>query len=264
MLTYPQFDPVAFRVFSLEVHWYGLMYLLGFTVAYSLGILRAKKPESDWTTEQVSDLIFYAAVGIVLGGRTGYMLFYGTEQLLTNPLSLFKVWEGGMSFHGGLLGSACGMLFLCRHYKKHLGDVMDFSAPIAALGLGFGRIGNFIGGELYGRATDVPWAMIFPRGGDVPRHPSQLYQAFLEGLVLFVVLWWFSARPRPRFAVTGLFIALYGVFRIFVEFFREPDAHLSFIFFDWVTMGQVLSLPMVAGGLLMMFYGYRWSGTHKT
>jgi phosphatidylglycerol:prolipoprotein diacylglycerol transferase len=258
VLTYPEIDPVAFNIFGLSVHWYGLMYLLAFSVAYGLGINRAKKPDSGWTTDQVSDLIFYAALGIVLGGRFGYMLFYGWDQLLANPLNLFKVWEGGMSFHGGLLGSAVGMLFLCRQYHKKLGDVMDFSAPIAALGLGCGRIGNFIGGELYGRVSDVPWAMVFPRGGGLPRHPSQLYQAFLEGLVLFVVLWWFSSRPRPRLAVTGLFIGLYGVFRIFVEFFREPDAHLSFILFDWVTMGQILSLPMVLGGLLMMIYAYRW------
>lgn len=258
-MKYPEIDPVAFKVFGFKVHWYGLTYLAAFSIAYGLGVVRARKPESGWTTEQVSDLIFYAALGIVVGGRVGYMLFYGLDQLLANPLNLFKVWDGGMSFHGGLVGSACGMLFLCRQYKKHLGDVMDFSAPIAALGLGCGRIGNFIGGELYGRATDVPWGMVFPRGGDVVRHPSQLYQAALEGLVLFIVLWWFSSRPRPRLSVTGLFISLYGVFRIFVEFFREPDAHLSFILFDWVTMGQILSLPMVIGGVLMMAYAYRYT-----
>ncbi|MEJ2743382.1 MAG: prolipoprotein diacylglyceryl transferase [Gammaproteobacteria bacterium] len=257
MLTYPEIDPVAFQVFGLKVHWYGLMYLVAFTVAYWLGRRRASLPGSTWTAEAVSDLIFYAALGIVIGGRLGYMLFYGMALLLDNPLNLFKVWQGGMSFHGGLLGSACGMFWVARQHNKTMSEIMDFAAPIAALGLGFGRIGNFIGGELYGRVTTVPWGMVFPRGGLEPRHPSQLYEAFLEGLVLFVVLWWFSAKPRPRLSVTGLFILLYGVFRITVEFFREPDAHLSFIFADWVTMGQLLSLPMVLGGALMMGYAYQ-------
>ena len=256
MLTYPEIDPVAFQVFGLKVHWYGLMYLLAFTVAYLLGRYRAGLPGSSWKKDEVADLIFYAALGIVLGGRVGYMLFYGTAYLLENPLNLFKIWQGGMSFHGGLLGAACGMLWVSRQHKKPLGDIMDFAAPIAALGLGFGRIGNFIGGELYGRVTSAPWGMVFPRGGAQPRHPSQLYEAFLEGLVLFLVLWWFSSNPRPRFAVTGLFIMLYGVFRIMVEFFREPDAQLSFILGNWVTMGQLLSLPMVLGGMAMMGYAY--------
>jgi len=257
VLEYPQIDPVAMNLFGLKIHWYGLMYVLAFSVAYGLGRYRAHLSNGRWTAEQVGDLIFYAAMGIVIGGRVGYMLFYASDLLIENPLNLFKVWQGGMSFHGGLIGSACGMLLLCKRQNRSLFEFMDFSAPIAALGLGFGRIGNFIGGELYGRVTDVPWAMVFPRGGPLPRHPSQLYEAFLEGFLMFVILWWFSAKPRPQLAVTGLFVGLYGLFRFFVEFFREPDAHLSFILGGWLTMGQLLSFPMILLGLGMMLYAYR-------
>ena len=251
-------DPVALDLGFIQIHWYGLMYLIGFGAAFWLGAYRARRPGSGWTEEQVSDLIFWGAMGVVLGGRMGYVLFYNFEQFLSDPLWLFAVWEGGMSFHGGLLGVLIMLWLFGKKHDKSFMQMGDFVAPLVPIGLGAGRIGNFIGGELWGRATDVPWAVVFPRTADsLARHPSQLYEAFLEGVVMFVVLWWFSSKPRPRVAVSALFLIMYGVFRTFVEFFREPDAHIGYIAFGWLTKGQLLSLPMVIVGVVLLLWAYK-------
>ncbi|WP_415902270.1 prolipoprotein diacylglyceryl transferase [Neptuniibacter sp. QD29_5] len=250
-------NPIALDVGPLQIHWYGLMYLIGFAAAWWLGVRRARLPGSGWTEEQISDLIFWGAMGVVLGGRMGYVLFYHLDRFLQDPLWLFAVWEGGMSFHGGLLGVIAAMYLFGRKHGKSLFTMTDFVASLVPIGLGAGRIGNFIGGELWGRVTDGPWGVVFPRGGDLPRHPSQLYEFALEGLVLFVVLWWFSSKPRPKMAVSGLFLLLYGVFRSLVEFVREPDAHLQFIAFEWLTMGQLLSLPMILLGMFLVGLAYK-------
>ena len=254
-------DPIALDLGFMQIHWYGLMYLIAFATAFGLGSYRAKQPNSGWTTEQVSDLIFWGAMGVVLGGRMGYVLFYNFDQFLTDPLWLFAVWEGGMSFHGGLIGVLVVLWVFGRRYDKSFFQMGDFVAPLVPIGLGVGRVGNFIGGELWGRAADVPWAVVFPPAGDgIGRHPSQLYEALLEGLVMFAVLWWFSAKPRPRMAVSAMFLILYGVFRSAVEFFREPDAHIGYIAFGWLTKGQLLSLPMIVIGLLLFYWAYQKRG----
>ncbi len=260
MLKYPDIDPVAIAIGPLQIHWYGLMYLLAFATAWALANYRARQPNSGWTSEQVSDLIFFGAMGVILGGRFGYVMFYNFSQFLDDPLWLLRVWEGGMSFHGGLLGVLLAVAWFGRKYQKNFFDVGDFVAPLVPVGLMFGRIGNFIGGELWGRAADpqaVPWAMVFPRADDVARHPSQLYQAGLEGLLLFIVLWWYSSRPRPRMAVGAAFLLGYGIFRTIAEFFREPDAHIGFDLFGWMSRGQLLSLPMIVAGLLLLAWAYR-------
>lgn len=259
MLTYPQIDPVAISIGPLDVRWYGLMYLLGFLAGYLLLVYRARKPDSGWNSDQVSDLIFYGAMGVVLGGRIGYVLFYNFSGFLSDPLSLVKVWQGGMSFHGGFLGVIVAMWLFSRKTQKTLFDILDFGSPIVPIGLGLGRIGNFIGGELWGRPTDGPWGMVFPHVDNLARHPSQLYQAALEGLVLFLIMWFYSSKPRPRYAVSGMFALCYGIFRFCVEFAREPDSHLGYIAFDWMTMGQLLSLPMIALGLGLILFAYRRS-----
>jgi len=256
MLSYPNIDPVALAIGPLKIHWYGLMYLIGLGCAWLLGVYRAKQPNSGWNKDQVSDLIFFCAVGLILGGRIGYMLFYNFASLADNPLNLFRVWEGGMSFHGGVLGVIAGSAYFCRKYKKRFFDVTDYVAPLAPLGLFAGRIGNFINGELWGRVTEAPIGMVFPSGGALPRHPSQLYEAVLEGLLLFVILWLFTQKPRPMAAASGMFLAGYGVFRFIVEFFRQPDAHLGFIAFEWLTMGMLLSTPMIAAGVALMSWAY--------
>ena len=259
-MTYPTIDPVAFSLGPLQVHWYGLMYLLAFSAAWGLASYRIKKLNSNWNGEQVSDLLFYCAMGIILGGRAGYVLFYNFGQFLHDPIWLFKVWEGGMSFHGGLVGVVLALAYFSFKYKKNIFDVGDFMAPFVPLGLMFGRIGNFIGGELWGRVTSVeqvPWAMIFPRADDMYRHPSQLYQALGEGFLLFVIVWIYSSRPRPQKAVSAMFLFGYGVFRTIAEFFREPDAQIGFDYADWLTRGQLLSIPMIVVGALLLVYAYR-------
>ncbi|SMP71885.1 prolipoprotein diacylglyceryl transferase [Desulfonatronum lacustre] len=259
-MYHPNIDPVAFALGPLEVRWYGLMYLIGFLAAWLLGHLRAKRPGSGWNPQELPDLITYCALGLLLGARLGYVLFYDFATFIDHPLEILKIWKGGMSFHGGLLGVMLAIWLYALRSRRSFFQVADFVAPLAPIGICAGRIGNFINGELWGRATDAPWGMIFadPNAGFIPRHPSQLYQAFLEGLVLFALLWSFSAKPRPTMAVSGLFALLYGVFRFSVEFFREPDAHLGFVAFDWMSMGQVLSLPMIAlGGVLLWLAGRR-------
>jgi phosphatidylglycerol:prolipoprotein diacylglycerol transferase len=258
MLQHPQIDPVAIAIGPLKIHWYGLTYLVGFAAGWWLGRLRSRKPWSPVNEEQVGDLLFYLALGVILGGRFGYVIFYNFDVFLADPLWLLRVWEGGMSFHGGLLGVMLGMWWYGRKIGAGFWRMTDFVAPLVPVGLGAGRIGNFINGELWGKATDVPWGMVFPQAPDaLARHPSQLYQFALEGVLFFIILWWFSARPRPRMAVSGLFLICYGVFRFGVEFVRQPDAQLGYLAFDWLTMGQVLSLPMIIAGLFLMAIAYR-------
>lgn len=260
MLIHPQFDPVAFSLGPLSVRWYGLMYLLAFAQFFLLGRYRIQqRPQSGWTVEQLDDLLFYGVLGVVLGGRLGQVLFYEPGYYLSNPLEILAVWKGGMSFHGGFLGVLAAMALWARKHGKGWLEVTDFVAPLVPLGLAAGRIGNFINGELWGRAADpsLPWAMVFPQAGDaVPRHPSQLYHVGLEGLALFAILWLYSGRSRPRGAVSGVFLVGYGIFRFFVEFFREPDSGI-FGHSYTVSMGQWLSLPMILVGLLMIYLAYR-------
>lgn len=261
MVTYiyfmlPNIDPVALKIGPLAIHWYGLMYLFAFLGSWLLARHRAKQT-GDWTPKQVDDIIFYGALGVILGGRIGYVLFYDFANVIHEPLILFKIWQGGMSFHGGLLGVLFALLFYAKYIQKSFLAMTDFVIPFVPLGLGLGRLGNFINGELAGRTTDVPWAMIFPQLDFLPRHPSQLYEFLLEGVVLFVLLWWFSAKPKPKMAVTGLFLFLYGIFRFAIEFFREPDGHLGFIALDWLTMGQLLSIPLIVTGGLFLLSAYK-------
>ena len=225
---------------------------------WALGRYRVKQPGSGWTAEQMDDLVFYIALGVILGGRIGYILFYSFGAFLHNPLLLFRIWEGGMSFHGGFLGVLLAMVLFARKYHKGFWPTVDFIAPLIPPGLFFGRIGNFINGELWGRVTDAPWGMVFRQTGDgLPRHPSQLYQAALEGVALFLIVWLFSAKPRPTMAVSGVFALSYGVFRFLVEFVRQPDAQLGYLAFGWLTMGQLLSLPMVMVGIILLALAYR-------
>ncbi len=286
MLFLDQFDPYAVKLpaFSafgrsfdgIGIHWYGLMYLLGFLAAWWLGRRRVRAGRLPGVTEAgFGDLMFYGMLGVVLGGRVGYMLFYATSELLANPLSLFKVWEGGMSFHGGLLGVVVAMAWWSRKHALHVFDTVDFVAPLVPPGLFFGRLGNFINGELWGKPTGHDWGVVFPMALPEPwrsldaatlraafdagqltgfaRHPSQLYEAGLEGLLMFAVLWWFSRVPRHRYAVSGLFALLYGVFRFLIEFVRLPDADLGYLAFGWLTMGQILSLPLIVLGLFLLW-----------
>lgn len=257
MLTYPEIDPVLISLGPLKIHWYGIMYLLGLLAAWLLAASRSKRAWSPLRRDQVEDLIVYAAFGVILGGRCGYVLFYNFDKWLADPLWLLRIWEGGMAFHGGLLGVIVALILYARKLQRPWLAVTDFVAPLVPIGLGLGRIGNFIGQELWGRATDLPIAMVFPRDPDqLARHPSQLYQAGLEGLVLFILLFWYSRRPRPEGAISGLFLLGYGSFRFAVEFAREPDSHIGFDLFDWVTRGQLLSLPMIVLGALMLIYSY--------
>ena len=255
-LSFPEIDPVFFRLGPLQFRWYGLMYLLGLLAAYFLIKHRAAARNIPLGTAQMSDLIVYAAFGVFLGGRLGYTLFYNTEYYLQNPLKILAIWEGGMSFHGGLLGVCIALSLFC--YKKGFAayTIADLAALAAPIGLGLGRLGNFINGELYGRPTDVAWCMVFPKGGSACRHPSQLYEAALEGMVLFGILWFLGRKATPPGTVFWGFFVGYGIFRSFAELFREPDAHLGFVLGP-MTMGQLLSFPMILLGLTMILVGYR-------
>jgi phosphatidylglycerol:prolipoprotein diacylglycerol transferase len=257
MLTYPEIDPVIFSIGFLKIRWYGLMYVIGFLFAWWLAKRRCKRHDSPINAEQVDDLVFYGMLGVIIGGRLGYALVYGWSQLTSDPLYLFRITEGGMSFHGGLAGVMIAMWLYGRKLGHTIWRMTDFVAPIVPLGLGFGRIGNFINGELWGKPTDVPWGFLV--NGQV-LHPSQLYEAILEGFLLFVILWFYSAKPRPYLAVSGLFLLLYGVFRFVIEFYRVPDAHPGYLALGWVTMGQVLSLPMVLAGAILLIMAYRSAG----
>lgn len=268
-------DPIALSLGPVQIHWYGVMYLLAFLAAWWLGRQRVRAGRLPGVSEQgFGDMLFYGMLGVVLGGRIGYVLFYSFGELLQNPLMLFRIWEGGMSFHGGLLGVMAGIWLWSRRQRMHFMDSMDFVAPLVPFGLGLGRVGNWIGAELWGKPTGGSWGVVFPRSDLGPysgapmerlrelhaqglldpfaRHPSQLYQAVLEGIVMFGLLWWYSRRPRPRYAVGGMFALLYGAFRFLVEFVRQPDAHLGYLAFGWLTMGQVLSLPLILLGLFWL------------
>lgn len=251
-------DPVLFTLGPISLHWYGVMYLLGLGFAYWLGYRRARVSNSLWTTEQVDQLLFNGFLGVVVGGRIGEIFFYQFDHFLADPLYLFRVWEGGMSFHGGLIGVIVSMIWTSYRQHRSFWQSADFIAPLIPFGLGAGRIGNFINGELWGRVTDVPWAMVFPQADMLPRHPSQLYQAFLEGLVLFVILNLFVRKPRPTGSVAGLFLVCYGMFRFLVEYVREFDPTVNTAT-DLITRGQLLSLPMVVGGLAIMLWAYKRS-----
>lgn len=258
MIQYPHINPIAFHLGPVAVHWYGLMYLAGFLLAWSLGTYRANRSGGAWTKDQVSDLIVYGALGVIIGGRLGYMLFYNLGNLIHHPLSIFQVWDGGMSFHGGLIGVLVAVGLFAYRYQKTFWDVGDFIAPLVPLGLMMGRLGNFINAELWGKVTHVAWAMVFPGAGPLARHPSQLYEALLEGLALFLILWFYSSKPRPRFAVSALFLLCYGVFRTFLEFYRVPDSQYGYFAFNWLTMGQILSVPMIVLGASFLWYVYRY------
>ena len=252
MLQHPGIDPVAFSLGPLRVHWYGLMYLVGFLGGAGLGIYRARRPESGWRSQEVWDLLFYVALGVIIGGRLGYVLLYNLPHYLSHPADLLRIWTGGMSFHGALVGVIVAVWLFARRSGRAFLSVGDFLAPLCPLGLAAGRIGNFVNQELWGRVTELPWGVVFAGAGPLPRHPSQLYEAFLEGVVLFIVVWSYSARPRPLGAVSGLFLLCYGIVRCGVEFVREPDLHIGFLALGWVTMGQLLSVPMIVAGVWLM------------
>ena len=253
MFIYPHINPVAFSLGPIKVHWYGIMYLLGFLAAYSLARLRVRWYNLPWSAEQISDLIFYAAIGVIVGGRLGYLLFYNTQAFLHNPLILFKIWQGGMSFHGGLIGVAVASFYTARRMHRNFLEISDFIMPLVPLGLAAGRLGNFINGELWGRITHAPWAMIFPHVDYYPRHPSQLYEFMLEGVLLFIIIFYYAHKPRQTGRVTGLFLIAYALCRILIECFREPDQQLSFLLATGLTMGQWLSMPMLLLGLYLFF-----------
>ncbi len=260
MLLPPDIDPVALRLGPLRVHWYGVMYVVGFLAAWWLARRRAAKPASGWSAQNVDDLIFWSMLGVIVGGRLGYVLFYGLSFWKGDAFYPFRVWDGGMSFHGGLIGVLVALALFARRRGKAVLDVMDFTAPIVGLGIMAVRLGNFINGELWGRPTDLPWAFGVPAGEGGPlvgRHPSQLYEAALEGLALFLLLWWFSSKPRPRGAVVGLGLLWYGLVRLGIEFVREPDAHIGYLAGGWLTRGQELSMPMVIAGAVLLILAAR-------
>jgi phosphatidylglycerol:prolipoprotein diacylglycerol transferase len=259
MLTYPHINPIAISLGPLKVHWYGIMYLIGFVAGWLLARYRARRPGSTWTPLDVDDLIFYCAVGVILGGRIGWCIFYGHDVIAESWLNVLRIWDGGMSFHGGMLGVITATLIFARVKRKNFADVMDFVAPLPGIGLLAGRIGNFINGELWGKPTHVPWgfAVAAPDGTVTVRHASQLYEAGLEGLLLFVILWWFTSKPRPRLAPTGLFLVVYGCARFAVEWVRLPDANIGYLVGEWLTMGMLLTLPMILAGVIVMLYAYR-------
>jgi phosphatidylglycerol:prolipoprotein diacylglycerol transferase len=262
MLTYPNIDPVAFyiphipRVGSWPVHWYGLMYLVGFVAGWILLSWRSRHSPRGFNQEQISDIVFYTTIGGIIGGRLGYMLFYDWHVIFTDPMLIFQTWKGGMSIHGGIIGACIAIWIYARKIKKPFLAITDFVVPALPVGLCAGRIGNFINDELWGRVTDMPWGMVFPNAGPLPRHPSQLYEAGLEGVVLFIILWTYSSKLRPLGAVSGLFAICYGVFRFFIECFREPDVQIGYIF-GYFTEGQLLSLPLILLGIYLMVMAYK-------
>lgn len=253
MIPYPHIKPYIIKIGPFELRWYGLMYLFGFTASYLLVQYRIKKEKLSVEKRTIEDLYFYLILALIAGARLGYVLFYNLSYYLKNPLEVFAVWHGGMSFHGGLIGTIVVGYWYIKKHNLDFWFYADLIIPTAPIGLFFGRIGNFINGELYGRVTDVPWAMVFPAGGPKPRHPSQLYEAFFEGIVLFIILWFFRTRIKTKGALVSMFLVLYGVFRFFIEFFREPDPQLGFVLGPF-TMGQVLCSLMIVSGLAIYLY----------
>ncbi len=254
MIEYPNINPVILHINdTFQIRWYGLMYLVGFAACWCAARVRTKSLPGWGSSERLNDLLFYTAMGVVLGGRIGYMLFYGLPDWLQDPLQLFKIWQGGMSFHGGLLGVILSTALFARHYGYPFWAIGDIIAPTVPLAIATGRIGNFINGELWGKVTDVPWAMVFPQAGFLPRHPTPLYAVALEGGLLFLMVWLYSAKPRRIGSVSGLFLAGYGVIRIIEEFFRQPDPQYGYLAFGWLTMGQILCIPMILFGLYFLF-----------
>jgi phosphatidylglycerol:prolipoprotein diacylglycerol transferase len=256
LLIHPNIDPIAFSIGPLAVRWYGLMYLAGFAIGWWLGTRRIAKGQAPITRAQLDDLLFLIVLGVILGGRLGYVLFYKPAYYAAHPLEILAIWQGGMSFHGGLLGVMAAMLIAARRHKVDWLRLMDFLAPLVPPGIAAGRLGNFINAELPGRVTDVPWGMVFPGAGEAPRHPSQLYQFALEGLTLFIVLWWFSSKPRPRGQVSAMFLLGYGVLRFVAEFAREPDSFIGYLALG-LTMGQWLCLAMIAAGAALLIWSRR-------
>ncbi len=256
MFTYPDIDPVAIALGPLKIHWYGLTYLVAFLAGWSLAKYRASRPGSGWVPEEIGDIVFYIVLGVILGGKLGSVFFYQFDQFVQHPIATLNPMNGGMSFHGGFVGVLVALYLYGRKTGRTFFQVSDFIAPAFPIGLGAGRVGNFINGELWGRTTDVPWGMVYPHVGPEPRHPNQIYQILGEGVLLFLLVWWFSSKPRPRAAVSGVFCVGYGVYRFLVEFVREPDAQLGFIALNWLTMGQLLSVPMVIAGALMLYFAY--------
>jgi phosphatidylglycerol---prolipoprotein diacylglyceryl transferase len=254
MLTYPHINPVLISLGPIAVRWYGLMFIAAFAGAWWLARRRAGQPGSTWSLQDVDDLIFFGAVGAVLGGRVGWVLFYGFEYELVDPLRALRVWEGGMSFHGGLCGAILAFVLFARRRNRRIADVFDFAAPLPSIGLFTVRIANFINGELWGKPATVPWAFVVD---GVPRHASQLYEAVLEGIVLGTILWMFTARPRPSLAPSGLFLLGYGLIRFAIEFVRLPDNNRGYLLFGWVTEGQLLSTPMIAAGVILLVVAYK-------
>lgn len=258
-MAFPNIDPVALQLGPVAIHWYGISYVVGMLLAWWLLARRARQPGAPVNPQQLADLVFFAMVGVIIGGRLGSILFYHLEELRRDIWLPLRIWQGGMSFHGGLLGVLLACHVVARRHRLGYFAVSDFLAPAAPVGLFLGRIANFINGELWGKPTDMPWGVVFPSplAGAAARHPSQLYEAALEGLLLFLVLWCYSARPRPARAVSGLFLAGYGAVRFAVEFVREPDRHIGYIAGGWLTMGQILSLPMLILGLLLLVLAWR-------
>ena len=257
MFVHPQFDPVAIAIGPFAIRWYGLMYLVGFVVALLLGRQRASRdPWRKWTAREMDDVLFYGVIGVIIGGRLGYVLFYKLDYYLGHPLEILYIWQGGMSFHGGFLGVLAAMTLFARKTHKPWLGVMDYLAPLVPPGIAAGRLGNFINAELWGRPADVPWATIFPSVDKIPRHPSQLYEFALEGVILFALLWWFSRKPRALGAVSALFLIGYGLARFLVEYTREPDSFLGLLALGF-TMGQWLSLPMIAAGAALLWWAQR-------
>ena len=252
-MTMPHIDPVAISIGSLQLRWYGLMYLIGFAVGWGLGRWRASRPGSGWRPADVDDLLTCVMLGIILGGRLGYVLFYDLPVYIHDPVEILRIWNGGMSFHGGLLGVLGAFWYFARSRKKSFMEVSDFVAPLVPQGVILGLLGNFFNGELWGIVSDAAWAMVYPGGGPYARHPSQLYEALLEGLLLFIVVWVYSGKPRKPGAVSGLFAVGYGLSRFMVEFVRVPDAQLGYLAFGWLTMGQALCLPLILVGLWLLF-----------
>ena len=256
MFTYTDIDPVALQLGPLAVRWYGLMYVIGILGGWWLGRVQSRRPWSPLNEQQVDDMVTCVALGVILGGRIGSVLFYNFSDFLMDPLMLIRVWEGGMSFHGGFLGVLLAMLWYGRRINVGFWTLTDFIVPLVTIGLGAGRVGNFVNGELWGKVTDVPWAFIV---NGTPRHASQLYEALLEGLALFIVLWSFGLKQRPRMAMSGLFLLCYGVFRFGVEFVRVPDQHIGYMAWGWLTRGQLLTFPMIVVGVIILFIAARQS-----